>query len=96
MANTTSVNICGMGCGKVPDEHFDTCEGRRTYGQEWHCECGNLCLAIGGHDVTCGDCGREYNGFGQRLRSDWRDNQSNYDEGISDLYGHEMACLASE
>lgn len=44
----------------------------------------------GGYDVECPKCGQEYNCFGQRLRSDWRGNPSNYDSDISDLDGYEM------
>lgn len=39
--------------------------------------------------VSC-PCGAEYNGAGQRLRSDWRSNRSLYDESISDLDGYEL------
>lgn len=41
-------------------------------------------------DVTCGNCGAEYNAGGQRLRDDWRGNPSSWDEDVSDLDGYEM------
>lgn len=86
---STPVNFCGMGCGEVPDEHFDTCPGLQQRGRKWICDCGNECLTIGG-DVDCGDCGKSYNAWGQELRSDWRDNPSNYDDNVSDLDGYEI------
>ncbi|AYN57994.1 hypothetical protein HWB90_gp044 [Mycobacterium phage Fowlmouth] len=89
MADVTSVLFCGMGCGKVEAEHFNDCEGRTLYGREWKCKCGKTIETIGGRDVDC-DCGACYNGFGQRLRSDWRGNPSNYDDEIGDLEGYEM------
>ena len=95
MSNITAITYCGMGHGKVEVEHFNTCDGAMMHGREWQCECGKTVDSLGGHDVSC-DCGREYNGFGQRLRSNWRDNPSNYDENIGDLEGYEMACLAGE
>lgn len=51
---------------------------------------GTVELWFAGADTECGWCGTEYNAFGQRLRSDWRGNPSNYDEDISDLEGFEM------
>lgn len=44
----------------------------------------------GGRDVDCRACGACYNGSGQRLRDNWRDNPSNYDDEIGDLEGYEM------
>lgn len=41
-------------------------------------------------DVTCGECGAEYNAGGQRLRDDWRGNPSTWDEDVSDLEGYEI------
>ncbi len=57
------------------------------------CDCSNR-LFVTRHNawsLDCRDCGREYNGSGQLLRSDWRDNESNYDDDVSDLDGYEMA-----
>ena len=95
MAETTPINFCGMGCGEVPDDHFSTCDGRQIYARKWDCKCGASVVSVGGRDTSCG-CGQEYNGSGQRLRSNWRDNPSNYDENVGDLEGYEMSCLASE
>ncbi len=50
----------------------------------------------GESDVECDRCGAQYNCSGQRLRDNWRDNPSNYDDDISDLEGFEMAALRSE
>lgn len=44
----------------------------------------------GQSDVSCSDCGQWFNAFGQRLRNDWMNNPSNYDDEISDLEGYEM------
>lgn len=41
-------------------------------------------------DVSCGECGAEYNAFGQRLRDDWRGNPSSWDDEIGDLEGYEI------
>lgn len=58
---------------------------------EWDCDCGGVVSRCRGQgDVTCGDCDQPYNAFGQRLRRDYRDNPSNYDENVSDLDGYEM------
>lgn len=57
---------------------------------EKKCECGRVVARWRGMgDVSC-DCGREYNAFGQRLRSDWRGNPSSWDEEVGDLEGYEM------
>lgn len=58
----------------------------------WDCdECGvEIQRYPGQGDVDCPDCGACYNTFGQRLRSDWRDNPSNYDSDIGDLEGYEQ------
>jgi predicted ATP-dependent serine protease len=50
----------------------------------------------GQNDLQCPKCGAWYNGSGQRLRDDWADNPSNYDENISDLEGFEIAQLRKE
>ncbi len=68
-----------------------------TRTRTWEChKCGNTVTACRGHDTTCDRCGAQYNGFGQRLRDDWQDNRSVYDENIGDLEGSEIAALAAE
>lgn len=63
--------------------------------RSWECtRCEAVVVSYGGRDVTC-DCGAEYNGFGQRLRDDWRDNPSLYDDNIGDMEGYEVALLRS-
>lgn len=47
-------------------------------------------------DVTCHNCGAEYNAGGQRLRDDWRGNPSNWDDDVSDLDGYEIQHTRSE
>jgi hypothetical protein len=55
----------------------------------WDCDCGYEVRRYRGQgDVSC-DCGREYNAFGQLLRSNWRSNRSNWDEDVSDMDGYE-------
>ena len=63
----------------------------------WHCGVCNAHLerGRGGGDRSC-DCGAEYNAFGQRLRSDWRSNRSNYDDEVDDMTGFEDSQIASE
>jgi hypothetical protein len=63
----------------------------------WDCEkCGAEVRRYRGQgDVGC-DCGAQYNASGQRLRDDWRDNPSNWDDEIGDMEGHEIACLRKE
>jgi len=63
-----------------------------------HCDfCGSYIERFRGQmHIYCPDCDAEYNSFGQRLRSGWADNQSNYDGDISDLEGFEAAQLAAE
>jgi hypothetical protein len=51
--------------------------------------CGAPVSAWGGQDTECDNCGTPHNGFGQRLRSDWRGNSSNYDEDMGDMEGFE-------
>ena len=56
----------------------------------WLCDCGaEVRRYRGQYDVLCSKCGQWYNASGQRLRSDWRGNQSNWDEDVSDLDGYE-------
>lgn len=64
----------------------------------WDCEkCGREVRRYRGQsDVDCINCGACYNAGGQRLRDDWRDNPSNYDDEISDLDGYEIASLRKE
>ncbi len=59
----------------------------------FHCGSCNATIETfdGYSDVTCPDCGQEHNAYGQRLRANWRNNPSNYDEDISDLEGYEMS-----
>lgn len=45
------------------------------------------------NDVECRKCGAQYNAFGQRLRDNWRNNPSNYDDDIGDMEGYEIAQL---
>ena len=62
----------------------------RSYGGV--CDCGEDLLAYGGYDeFECEKCGAEYNIFGQRLRSDWRNNRSNWDDEVDDMTGYELA-----
>lgn len=44
----------------------------------------------GQSDVSCSECGTNYNAGGQRLRDDWRGNPSTWDDNISDLDGYEL------
>lgn len=73
---------------EVDDEGWITRAGYTA----WVCgECGAEVRRYRGQgDVDC-DCGACYNAFGQRLRSDWRRNRSNYDDEIGDLEGYEAA-----
>jgi len=52
----------------------------------------------GEYSATCPNerCQAEYNSSGQRLRSDWRGNPSNYDSEISDLEGYERQHAGDE
>ena len=64
---------------------------------EWECDCGATVYRYRGQgDVSCPECDAQYNCFGQRLRDDWRDNPSNYDDSIGDLEGFEIASLRKE
>lgn len=59
-------------------------------------ECNTLLHRYRGqYGVTC-QCGAEYNAGGQRLRDDWRNNLSNYDDDISDLDGYELQYAGDE
>lgn len=63
----------------------------------WHCaNCDrHMDRYRGQGDQNC-DCGAEYNAFGQKLRSNWRDNPSVYDEDVDDITGFELASLTRE
>ncbi|AEK10056.1 hypothetical protein FDH96_gp111 [Mycobacterium phage Rey] len=63
----------------------------------WPCgQCGATVQRFRGQgDVDC-ECGACYNAFGQRLRSDWRSNPSNYDDEIGDMEGYEISQLRAE
>lgn len=63
---------------------------------EGTCECGESLVAYGGYDEFSCDCGAEYNIWGQRLRSGWRDNPSNWDEDVDDMEGYEIEMLRKE
>lgn len=46
----------------------------RVIGREWFCHCGNAAVtSYRSNDTTCGSCGQDYNGMGQRLapRRQW-------------------------
>jgi len=63
----------------------------------WTCDCGQPMARYRGEgDQACPDCGQWFNAGGQRLRSDWAENPSNYDEDISDLEGYEMVASGHE
>ena len=63
----------------------------------WLCDCGAQVRRYRGQgDVECDRCEQPYNAFGQRLRRDWRNNPSNYDENISDMDGYEMEMAGDE
>jgi hypothetical protein len=83
---------------KVVEDQYDS-EGFVTEGGYvfWTCDCGSEVRRYRGQsDVDCNRCGASYNASGQRLRDNWRDNPSNYDDEIGDLEGYEIACLRRE
>jgi hypothetical protein len=43
----------------------------------------------GQSDVDCPNCGACYNASGQRLRDDWRNNRSSWDDDCGDMEGFE-------
>lgn len=57
----------------------------------WPCEkCGSTVYRYRGQsDTECDRCNAQYNAFGQRLRDDWRNNRSNYDDEYGDMEGYE-------
>lgn len=44
----------------------------------------------------CDECGASYNAFGQRLRDNWQDNASNYNDEIGDMDGYEAMYAGDE
>lgn len=60
----------------------------------WPCQnCGRTVERYRGqNDVQC-ECGAWYNCFGQRLRDNWMNNPSNWDENIGDMEGYEMELI---
>ena len=66
---------------------------------EWDCErCGAVVVRHrrGPGDTSCDECGAWYNASGQRLRDDWMNNRSNWDESVSDMDGFEESQLRYE
>ena len=60
-------------------------------------KCGtNVSRYRGQSDVECVKCGTPYNASGQRLRDNWQENASNYDDEVGDLEGMEQAELRAE
>lgn len=55
------------------------------------CRCGSTVELVSWWANRCPRCGTEFNGAGQRLRSNWRDNASLYDDEVGDLEGYEMS-----
>ena len=78
------------------DEEFDDNEPRPT--NWWHCQVCDTHIDRyrGEGDQTCPGCGAQYNVSGQRLRDNWRENPSVYDEDIDDLTGFELSQIAHE
>ena len=85
----------------------DYCEGEYTiriedYSRdlrhyEGTCDCGETLVSYGGYnEFSCEKCGTEYTIFGQRLRSDWRSNSSNWDREMDDMTGYELAYAGDE
>lgn len=64
----------------------------------WDCErCGREVRRYRGQsDVDCDNCGACYNAGGQRLRDNWRDNPSAWDDEIGDMEGYEIGELRRE
>lgn len=60
----------------------------------WECgQCGREVHHYRGQgDVSC-RCGAEYNAFGQRLRDDWRGNESSWNDEVGDMEGYEAQQL---
>ncbi|WP_051299312.1 hypothetical protein [Arthrobacter castelli] len=63
----------------------------------WTCDCGRpMARHRGRGDQNCPECGQWFNAVGQRLRSNWMNNPSLYDDNIGDLEGFELAEAAAE
>jgi ribosomal protein S27E len=64
----------------------------------WDCDrCGHeVCRFRGQYDVDCTNCGACYNASGQRLRDDWRGNESTWNDEVGDMEGFEVQQLRSE
>lgn len=59
--------------------------------RSWSCQsCRGTVIADNSWTVTCLQCGAQYDGSGHRLRDDWADNPSVYDEEIGDMEGYEI------
>lgn len=70
-------------------------EGHTEEGHSyWTCVCGAKVVAYQWFSVSCTQCGRQYNGSGQRLLDDWRSNPSVNDENIGDMEGFEAQHAA--
>lgn len=68
-----------------------------THTRTWECDrCGATVSSWQGRDTACEQCNAQYNGSGQRLRSDWQENPSSFDEAIGDLEGYEISSLREE
>jgi len=57
----------------------------------WDCDCGREIRSYGYRSEVDCECGQWYNACGNRLRSNWQSNRSNYDEDISDMDGYESS-----
>ena len=61
----------------------------------WKCNTGKCDATVsrfrGQSDVQCFNCGQWFSASANRLRNDWMNNPSNYDENIGDLEGYEIA-----
>lgn len=64
----------------------------------WDCQdCGtHLERYRGGREVSCHQCGAQYNASGQRLRDDWADNPAWRDDDLDDLAGYELEMITKE
>lgn len=88
LVNTTDYDAAHKVC--------DQARGEGKYAKvhtsrEWACgDCGTTVHA-NGRDTDCDKCGACYSMYGQRLRSNWRSNMSNYDSEVSDMDGYENA-----
>lgn len=78
------------------DEFYGTTKAEPTW--EKACDrCGApVARYRGERDVDCPGCGAWYNAGGQRLRDDWQENASTWDEDVDDLEGYEAMMLRYE